>query len=377
MTERKTIVVSAVSLRKGGTLTILRDCLEHLSALAAGGGYRVVALVHRRELAEYPGIEYIEMPEIIKGWGRRLWCEYVTLYRISKQLKPVYLWLSLHDTTPRVIAEHRAVYCQTSFPFYKWGWQDFRFDYKIALFALFTRFAYRINVHRNDFLIVQQEWLRAGFSHMLGVKGEKFIVAPPERKEAKVVAEDIKLPCFTFFYASTPDCHKNFELLCRAASLLEQDTGKGRFKVILTISGTENRYARWLYKKFKKTDSVEFAGFMSKERLFGYYNAVDCLVFPSKIETWGLPVSEFMPTGKPMLLSNLPYAHETAAGSDRTAFFDISRPEMVKEQMRRLLNEDSSFLASVGSSEKRFPNVCSWQELFELLLKKDSHSSTQ
>ena len=100
MTERKTIVVSAVSLRKGGTLTILRDCLEHLSVLAAGGGYRVVALVHRRELADYPEIEYIEMPEIIKGWGRRLWCEYVTMYRISKQLKPVYFWLSLHDTTP-------------------------------------------------------------------------------------------------------------------------------------------------------------------------------------------------------------------------------------------------------------------------------------
>lgn len=33
--KRKTIVVSAVSLRKGGTLTILQDCLCYLSALAA------------------------------------------------------------------------------------------------------------------------------------------------------------------------------------------------------------------------------------------------------------------------------------------------------------------------------------------------------
>ena len=35
------------------------------------------ALVHKRELADYPHIEYIEMPDVIKGWGRRLWCEYV------------------------------------------------------------------------------------------------------------------------------------------------------------------------------------------------------------------------------------------------------------------------------------------------------------
>ena len=42
----KTIVVSAVNIRKGGTLTILRNCLEYLSGLAQSGNYRVVALVH-------------------------------------------------------------------------------------------------------------------------------------------------------------------------------------------------------------------------------------------------------------------------------------------------------------------------------------------
>ena len=62
----KTIVISAVNLRKGGTLTILRNCLEYLSTLAQTGEYRIVALVHRKELALYPGIEYIEMPESLR-----------------------------------------------------------------------------------------------------------------------------------------------------------------------------------------------------------------------------------------------------------------------------------------------------------------------
>ena len=47
---KKTIVVSAVSLRKGGTLTILRNCLEYLSTLAQTGECRIVALVHKKEL---------------------------------------------------------------------------------------------------------------------------------------------------------------------------------------------------------------------------------------------------------------------------------------------------------------------------------------
>lgn len=104
-------------MRKGGTLTILRDCLCYLSTLAVDGHYRIIALVHKRELADYPGIRYIEMPDIIKGWSRRLWCEYVTMNRISVRIAPVYLWISLHDTTPRVRAKRQVVYCQTSFPF--------------------------------------------------------------------------------------------------------------------------------------------------------------------------------------------------------------------------------------------------------------------
>ncbi len=57
------IVVSGINIRKGGTLTILRDCLRYLSGEAQAGRAEVTALVHRRELCDYPGIDYIEMPD--------------------------------------------------------------------------------------------------------------------------------------------------------------------------------------------------------------------------------------------------------------------------------------------------------------------------
>lgn len=359
--------MSAVNLRKGGTLTILRDCLQYLSSLAKE--YRVVALVHKRELCDYEGIEYIEMPQIIQGWGKRLWCEYVTMYRISKELSPVYLWLSLHDTSPWVKAERQAVYCQTSFPFYQWSWRDFRFDYKIPLFACFTRFAYRFNVHSNRYLIVQQEWLRRGLSNMLGVDRDKFIVAPPQRKMTQMVPDTIYKEFFTFFYASTPDCHKNFETLCEAARLLEEEVGSGSFKVILTVKGEENKYASWLKEQWGEITSIEFAGFMSKSRLFGYYEAADCLVFSSKVETWGLPITEFMETGKPMLLADLPYAHETAAGSKQTAFFPATDAMALKNEMKRILWGDYSQMKEIPSKQLESPSADSWKVLFEILLK--------
>ena len=371
MAEVKTIVVSGVNLRKGGTLTILRDCLQYLSSLVRDGGYRVVAIVHKRELCEYPSIEYIELPDVIKGWRRRLWCEYVTMHKISKELAPVYLWLSLHDTSPRVEAERQAVYCHTSFPFYRWSLRDFKMDFKIPLFAMFTRYAYRVNVHSNDYLIVQQNWFREGLSKMLGVAKSKFVVAPPQRKKIEVIPEDVQKDLYTFFYASTPDCHKNFETLCEAARLLESEVGVGKFKVVLTLKGDENKYSSWLKQTWGDVQSIDFAGFMSKERLYGYYNSSDCLVFPSKVETWGLPITEFMEASgdKPMLLADLPYAHETAAGASRVCFFNSFDPVELKDRMKDLLKNDTSALESVPKFEIEDPKADSWKELFDILLK--------
>ena len=106
----KRIVISAVNLRKGGTLTILRQCLSFLSEWAPKAGYEVVALVHRRELAYYPSIQYIELPWAADSWLKRLWCEYQTMGKISQELgEGTELWLSLHDTTPRMKALRQAV----------------------------------------------------------------------------------------------------------------------------------------------------------------------------------------------------------------------------------------------------------------------------
>lgn len=366
----RTIVVSAVNIRKGGTLTILRNCLKYLSDLTKEGDFRIVALVHRKDLAEYPGIEYIEMPDIMRNWGKRLWCEYITMYRISQSLSPVDLWLSLHDTTPRVMAERQAVYCQTSFPFLRWQTKDLLFDYKIVLFALFTRFVYRLNIRKNNYLIVQAEWLRKGFSQMFRLPENKFIVAPPEpATNISVPSVCHKNKVYTFLFAATPDCHKNFDLICRAAQRLEKELGENRFEVIFTIDGTENRYARWLYKKWGSLASLKFAGFMSKNDLFATYEKADCLVFPSRIETWGLPISEFAQFGKPMLLADLPYAHETARGSKKVAFFNVREAGELKEQMKHLLLNDRTFLLKMPERKIVEPVARTWKGLFDELLR--------
>jgi len=343
-TVRRTLVVSAVNIRKGGTLTVLRDCLAYLSRQleSASIDHRIIAVVHDRSLCDYPGIEYIEIPWSVKGWLRRLWCEYVTMNKISKQIAAedghkVWTWLSLHDTTPRVQAEHQEVYCQTSFPFLKTRFRDILMDPKIFLFSKFTRLAYRINVRSNDSLIVQQQWFKDALASILPVDSSKIRVIPPKMPDLTSVKPTMVPKDRTlFFYASTADCHKNFECLCQAARLLEKQYGPERFRLVLTISGKENRYAKWLYSRWGDVKSIDFHGFMSKEELFGHYQAADAFIFPSRIETWGLPISEFMAFGNgKLVLNDLPYAHETSKGYADTEYF--TNKEQLTQILRKLL----------------------------------------
>ena len=375
----KTIVVSAVNLRKGGTLTILNDCLRAFSQWNSRDENRVVAVVHKKELALYDHIEYVEIPWSIRSWFHRLWCEYMTMHKLSKQLGDVYLWLSLHDTTPRVRAERQAVYCHNSYPFFRWHWRHLLLNYRIVCFALFTKLIYRINIHRNRYLIVQQEWFRKEMHRMFGIDRDKIIVARPRGMEAanssKATGRRVSGNLFTlhsslksFLYPAFPDVHKNLECLCEAARLLEQEVGTGRFEVVLTTNKDSNKYSKWISKRWGDVQSLRFSGFLDKKELEKEYAKARCLVFPSKVETWGLPISEFASTGKPMLLADLPYAHETAAGSQCVAFFNPEDAAELKDKMLQVLEDDYRDFHPVAEQEYEKPYTDNWQQTIETLI---------
>ena len=363
-TIRRNIVVSAVNLRKGGTLTVLRDCLQYVSGRA---DLHVTAIVHKRSLCDYPGIDYIEIPWSVKGWLRRLWCEYVTMHKLSRQLPDTELWLSLHDTSPSVKARRQAVYCHTPFPFMRARTRDFVMDYKIALFSFFTRFAYRWNVRSNRYLIVQQVWMRDAMANLLPFSKDRIIVAPPSFRSMPIPDIEPLVPP-VFLYPATADVHKDFETLCEAASIVEGRVGKGRFKVVLTVSGDENRYAGWLKTSWGDVESIEFRGLMTRDELSVAYGEAACLVFPSRAETWGLPVSEFKPTGKAIIIGDIPYAHETTAGATAVAFFPVSNPSVLAELMEEFLSGDMRHFAPVPQLAIERPRAAGWEELFALLL---------
>jgi glycosyltransferase involved in cell wall biosynthesis len=272
----------------------------------------------------------------------------------------------MHDVTPNVSAERRAVYCHNSLPFYKAGIRGLFLQRSIYLLSLFFKLIYRINIKENDYVIVQQEWMRKAFRRLFSI--ENVVVAMPytlcEADGEKEKSKSGKGKCI-FFYPLTPMIHKNVEIIGDAVSILEKE-GFTEFEVILTTNGTENTYAKSLFKKYQSLKAIRFAGFLNREEMNHYYQQSDCLLFPSKVETWGLPITEAKEYAMPIIVSDLPYAKETVGKYNKVKFFDPDNAPELAVIIKDFVNGRISYDPTQETIYEA-PFVQSWDELVRLL----------
>ena len=313
----KIIVISAINIIEGGALTVLRDCLCATKA-HCGEDWKIVALVNNKNLVSIPGVEFVEYPRAKESWFIRLYYEWVHFYFLSRNIKPD-LWFSLHDITPWVMARRRVVYCHNPSPFYKINLREAWLEPKFLLFNLFYRYLYKIQINKNDYVIVQQEWLRREFVQLFGINN--IIVAYPytQHNNPPAKLDDCSIDQYKFLYPTFPRVFKNLEVICEAASILGKNALLS-FNVSLTINGQENRYASWLVNKYSSVPGLLFIGRLDRSQMMKEYRQCDCVIFPSRLETWGLPLTEAKELGKTIIASDMPYAHETV-GNYHSAFF--------------------------------------------------------
>lgn len=349
-----------------GPLAVFRDALVSL-AEEYSDTHEIIALVHKTSLFDIPGVTFMEYPDVKTSWFRRLRFEYFECRRISEELTP-YLWFAMHDMTPNVRATVRAVYCHNPSPFYPFRIQEALLDWKFGLFTLLYRFLYGINIRSNDFVVVQQDWMRAQFRSRYGVR--RVVVAHPSVDQLRIpLGEQAQTDAamrFRFFYPAYPRTFKNMEQILRAARKLERE-GFDRFEVWLTMNGTETRYAARLVREFSDLTTVRWLGILPRAEVMRLYGEADCLIFPSKLETWGMPITEFKTTGKPILAADLPYAHETVNGYAKVAFFEIGDDTQLAAMMQQGASGGDIF----GAAEQIVPGdpySRNWSELWSILL---------
>jgi glycosyltransferase involved in cell wall biosynthesis len=371
MSTKKTLVISAINFFEGGPLSVLTDCLLFLNDNM--NNFRIIALVHNINLFDkkkYSKIEFVEFPKSRQSYFFRLYYEYFYFRKFS-EIQKVTFWLSLHDITPNLNNIKRAVYCHNPSPFNTINLKDIFIQPTQFFFRLFYKYLYSINIKKNEKIIVQQHWIKDEFKKMFSLDESKIIVAPlqvPKIPQLYIHQNqkdnnEVK----TFFFPTFPRPFKNIELIGEATKLLNND-GINNFKVMITIDGSENKYSRSIINKYIKLKNINFIGLLSREEVYEHYARTDYLIFPSKLETWGIPITEFKQFDKPILAANLPYARETIGLYEKAILFDPYSPISLANEMKKILSNESTKFIKTKESLNTGHIAHNWDELFSILL---------
>lgn len=355
-------------MKEGGIFTILDNCLEQISLYNATQEYQIIALVGDKSRFNYPNIDFLEYPKSKKSWFLRLYYEYYHFKNLSKKINPD-IWLSLHDISPTVLCKKRFVYCHHPTLFYKPTLKDWIFNPKIGIFSLLYKYLQSININKNKAVFVQQNWIKQEFEKMYKIGN--VVVTKPEFVQ-NTVAQKIALDNSKvhFFYPSLARSFKNFEIIFEAINLLEKNVSDKIVMHLTLDKKNRNNYTNYLVKKYKDTKCINYIGILSKEEMVHYYNSIDCLVFPSKLETWGLPISEAKSFMKPMLLSNLSYAKETVGNYDKVSFFDVNNPNELADLLTKFVNKTILYQGNKYKFDTK-NQLHTWFELFEYMLNDE------
>ncbi|RXT58117.1 glycosyltransferase [Lacticaseibacillus chiayiensis] len=131
-----------------------------------------------------------------------------------------------------------------------------------------------------------------------------------------------------FFYPSTAMIYKNHLRLINAYQSLPKSFRK-QVPLLLTITKEE----------FEKTygvtcddEDINFLGRIGRTQVIEYMQH-SVLVFPSLIETLGMPLLEAMVLGRPMVVSNIPPVKEVVKGYPSVDFFDPNTADSIREAL--------------------------------------------
>jgi glycosyltransferase involved in cell wall biosynthesis len=371
--QKKTIILSGINLFEGGPLSIIRDCLAFINQSQYVNQYHFIALVHQKKLFpenDFSNIEFIEFPKSRKSYFYRLYYEYVHFKKLAKE-KNVFFWISLHDISPRIGNINQAVYCHNPSPFNTINLSDIFIQPIQFFFRLFYKYLYQININKNKFIIVQQLWIKNWFSKTFHFNKNLIIISKPETPILNVsLLNTLVIKNNTekiFFYPTFPRPFKNIEVICEAMKILSKKE-KNNITTIITIDGSENKYAKSIVEKYKHIKNIKFIGLIKREKVYEHYAQCDGLIFPSKLETWGLPISEFKQFEKPIFASNLPYAKETMSDYKKAIFFNPDDANQLSELLINSLKNELVF-DETQNIDYEHPIANNWSELFAIILK--------
>lgn len=314
------IVINDIAASYGGAVTVLKEVYNYIVENDKENEY--IFLLSERLLKDTDNIKIYLCPEVKKSWLHKLWFDFVSGQKLLNSLNPDVV-ISLQNIITFGYKGVQKVYIHQSIPFQSTKKFSFfkRRECKLAIYQYLIGAIIKLSILKSDSVFVQTEWMKKSVLDRCRIHNDKVKVIPISVSEMPLSNEYISTGN-EFFYPSTVESvYKNHDLIYEACRLLKNDNITN-YRVVLTLNNKNS------------SKNLSYCGMLNKEDLYKEYNK-SVLLFPSYIETVGLPLIEAMSVGAVVFVADCEYSHEILKDYPNAYFFDPFNAEDLAMLMKK------------------------------------------
>lgn len=330
----KRIFVSATSIKSGGALSILKQFILN----ADGINQYHLALNKDIELPDNclnkPNFHYLYITERNRvdriKWD--FWGAYQWIKKTGLNFDCV---ISLQNTSLNVAGIPQLIYLHQSLILHPKSW---RFIDKQERKYAFYKYIYPLFVfcfaNKTTHFIIQTEWMRQALAKkyridLANISNIKPSIAPwqddtTQKTDTGTAQKKQNNSMLNLFYPSTDELFKNHMIVLKSLKNLdERGVDLSRLSITFTIDLNKassvhiQNYLR-AYPTINKC--IQCIGSISYEQVKKIYDTSDAVLFPSEIESFGLPLLESAMLGKQILSLDTDFSKEVLAGYPGVCF---------------------------------------------------------
>lgn len=368
----KAIIVNSTFATKGGAKTILNQFIENANKYYNGKLPMIIFAPNNFEAKVSNNIIVKNINS--KSWIKRLYWEVFGLqaWLSRENLDPV-LFISLQNNGlfwKRKIKDiKQIIYFHQPIPFdndIHWNLLK-RSELKMWIYKYIYPLFIRASVRKKkDIFIVQTSWIMNEMKrHPIFKDFDIQIYKPdiPRYKFDKTFLKEEK-DKYVLFYPAFDYKYKNHILLIDLLKEIEKKKNKlcNKIKFVITLGESTTLFD--IVKENAFEPYFDFVGSLTSEEVYKTYCQADALIFPSRLETFGLPLLEAAETGLQILSIDKPYAREVLAGYKGAMFAEANNIDDWVNKLEAMFNIPKRYETFLPKYDY------GWKEFFDLVYKE-------
>lgn len=267
---------------------------------------------------EYENVEIIVRKDLKDNKFKRIFFEFFSGRKYIDALRPdAYVSLQntmtigLNDDIKKWVYLHQALSFQSnkSFSFFK------KKERKLAFHQHIMGPIIDLTLKKSQpNVIIQTKWMKkAILDKKITDAKHAFLIPPIIKVMDEPKGDTAKLQTNNFFYPATPMIYKNHEILFKASKILDREG----YMHSVTCTITKNDVEKL---GLSEGGSVRLVGNISRHEVMSKYKE-NVLIFPSYIETFGLPLLEAKMSNDVILAADTSFSHEILDDYEKAYFF--------------------------------------------------------